>query len=299
MSRALAVLLTLCLLLGSWPAKAEEKCFSNLEDLLNYLYYDCAYMLADEISFSYTSELDDVFSTSDPLHDMLANCGMLDWVQYRDTERRTVKIENIDYQQGYKMAQAWERDMLYLLDAEEQAALSVAQSVVEDMMWDSNNKWEVVQKVHDYLVRTVTFEASNSGEWDYRDTAIGALNYGRAECDGYADAFYLMCTLASIPAGFQVGYAGDQEGQGAHMWNLVFLDGWYYHVDVTWDDKDREEAPGMATYRYFCVGSSMLDDHYWDSELSPYNQAAYNNWDYFFYTYDKDGSNGGAYFYEL
>lgn len=299
MKRMLALALMLCMLLSTAavPASADGPTFSNLDELLSYLYYDCAYMLVDEINFSYTSNLDYLFSTPDPLRTMLFNCGLLDWTQYRNTDKRTVRIEGIQYYQGFKIAQAWEIEMLELLNSEERTALKRAEDIVENVMQSSNNKLDVMYKLHDYLVRTVTYESNDGIEgWDYRDTAIGALNYGRAECDGYSDAFFLLCTLSDIPVGFQYGTTDDTEGDGTHLWNLVFWEGWYYQMDVTWDDKDRKDASDMATYRYFGVGSSMMEDHYWDPELSLYDQALYNNWDIFFYTCDKTGANGGAYY---
>lgn len=295
----LSIALVLCILLSTAaaPAVAEEPVFSNLDDLLAYLYYDCAYMLASEISFSYTSELDYIFSTPDSLRVMLYNCGLMDWAQYRNTEKRTVRIKDIQYYQGFKIAQAWEIEMLNLLDPDERTALAHAEAIVESAIQNSNTKLDVMYRLHDYLVRTVTYESNNGTEgWDYRDTAVGALNYGMAECDGYADAFYLLCTLSDIPVGFQHGTTDESEGDETHLWNVVFWNGWYYQVDVTWNDKDREGAPGMATYRYFGVGSSMMEEHHWDPELSTHDQATYNNWEIFFYTRDNTGSNGGAYY---
>ena len=122
----------------------------------------------------------------------------------------------------------------------------------------------------------------------YLDTAVGALKYGRAECDGYADAYFLLCTLADIPVCYVLGDTGDE----SHLWNAIFFDGWWYQVDVTWDDMDVEGYDRMCTYRYFCVGSSMIENHRWDKEFVLYDQATYNNWDYFFYTYHPTGANG-------
>lgn len=293
----MAVLLVLCLMAAACPAGVsarEDPVFSSLDEVLSYVNYDCAYMLADEISFGYTAALDDLFATPDALTDIMRSAGLLNWSQYRNTDRRTVRIEDIQYYQGYKIAQAWEIEMVdYFLTDEEKRTLAAAQEMVDEAERYSQSPYQTALNLHDGLVRRVTYESKGGKEdWDSRDTAVGALLNGRAECDGYADAFYLLCTLAGIPVGFQYGQADG----GLHQWNLIFFDGWWYHVDVTYDDLNRTDNREMCTYRYFCVGSEMMEKHEWNEEVVLHNQSPYNNWDYFFYTYHPTGVNGGAYY---
>lgn len=300
--RLIALLLAFCLTMGLGIANAaetEDPVFSNLDDLTAWLYYEQTYLLEEEIRFSYTSELDEVFSTPDPLSHMLYNCGLLDWTQYRNTEKRTVKVNEIDYYQGFKIAQSWLLGETDRLNAEEKTALANAQKWVEEARKNAQSPYQLALNLHDALVSRVTYEANDKDEWDYHDTAVGSLNYGKAECDGYSDAFYLLCTLAGLQSGFQYGTTDNADEDETHLWNVLFWDGWWYQVDVTWDDKDREDAPAMATYRYFNVGSEMMEDHFWDGELSPHNQAKHNNWNYFLYTHDNTGANGGAYWKEM
>lgn len=87
--------------------------------------------------------------------------------------------------------------------------------------------------LHDYLVRHCTY--SEAEEWSHESDvfrAYGALVNGEAVCNGYAEALQLLFTCAGIPSKFVMGMAEDVE----HAWNLVELDGKWYHVDATWDD---------------------------------------------------------------
>ena len=54
-----------------------------------------------------------------------------------------------------------------------------------------------------------------------------------AECDGYTYAFANALALYGIQS-FAV--FGTVIGAGGHAWNLVRIDGKYYHTDLTWND---------------------------------------------------------------
>ena len=64
-------------------------------------------------------------------------------------------------------------------------------------------------------------------------SCVGALLNGKANCDGYSDAFYLCCGLKKA---YQVGKSkvqGKYTEVNIIIWNLIFLDGIWRCVDVT------------------------------------------------------------------
>ncbi len=95
------------------------------------------------------------------------------------------------------------------------------------------NDFEKELIIHDYLCKTASYDDeydSSFGNTAY--TAYGALVNGSAVCEGYARAFKLLCRSAGLEC---ILVTGDSKGVG-HMWNMVKLEGNWYHVDVTWDD---------------------------------------------------------------
>jgi hypothetical protein len=83
-------------------------------------------------------------------------------------------------------------------------------------------------------------------------TAAGALVDGKAVCEGYSRAMQLLACYAGLDCRLVNG-----EGNGqAHMWNVIQIDGEWYHIDPTWIDGD------IVNYDYFNVtDSSIRADH--------------------------------------
>ena len=79
--------------------------------------------------------------------------------------------------------------------------------------------------MHDYLVKHVIYA-------DYFNSfsSSGALYDEIAVCQGYAYAFKYMMNKWGI----ECHYVISEEMN--HGWNIIKIDGKYYHVDVTWDN---------------------------------------------------------------
>lgn len=110
--------------------------------------------------------------------------------------------------------------------------------------------------LHDALLSRVTYGGSN----ELRHTAVGALLYGTATCEGYAQALTLLYRLAGIPCGIVTG-TGVESSTGreeSHSWNIADLAGWTL-IDATWND---QEGAGVNTRWYFGLSSrQMAADH--------------------------------------
>lgn len=121
---------------------------------------------------------------------------------------------------------------------------------------EGETRYEKLKSIHDQLIMTTTYE-STEGYIDYN--AYGALVNHRAACQGYSQAFKLLCNREGIPC---ISVLIDSE----HMWNYVQMDdGEWYAIDVTWDDFDFiEHVTGTGiSYEYFLKGiQSMFRKHH-------------------------------------
>lgn len=146
---------------------------------------------------------------------------------------------------------------------EQDAAASITASIINSSM----SEYEKVRAIHDYLVDNVAY----SYDFDNRSvyTAQGAFN-GKAVCQGYTEAFSLLCFNAGIQAEIVSGTADNGNGSGpqAHAWNLVRIDDIWYEVDVTWDDPVGASIP---RYDYFLITDAQIgQDHFAESYSHQY-----------------------------
>ena len=117
----------------------------------------------------------------------------------------------------------------------------------------------VVKAVHDWIIRHTAYDLENL-ERDrlpseaYR--ATGVIDRGMAVCAGYAAAATGLLSALGIEVRTVTGVVRDR-GDGGHAWNMVRVDGAWYHLDVTWDDPV-PDAPGRVTYTWFLVSSATI-----------------------------------------
>ena len=89
---------------------------------------------------------------------------------------------------------------------------------------------DLVLQCMDYLVMHTDYEINN----ETNQNAAAALCFHKAQCSGISRALQLMLQHLQIPCIIVEGEAVDEKGQrGPHAWNIVGIDGKYYHVDAT------------------------------------------------------------------
>ena len=141
-------------------------------------------------------------------------------------------------------------------DVKEQAVVDAA---IASCVTDGMSNYEIAKALHDYLALNNEYDmryySGNVPAISY--TAYGALVNRTSVCAGYALAYERLMDQVGIPCEYVTGMTTN----GYHAWNIVQIDGEWYHVDVTWDDPtpDRE---GYVRYKYFLKSDkAMSRDH--------------------------------------
>jgi transglutaminase-like putative cysteine protease len=123
-----------------------------------------------------------------------------------------------------------------------------------------------------YVVDHMTYSKTKDKGIEYINatpmshTMYGGLIDKTAVCDGYAKSLMYLLNAVGIPARFIVG--NIKEDGVLHAWNLVQIQGAYYHVDSTWGDQDNDKIGGI--YEFFNEKDSyMKNTHWWDEKIYP------------------------------
>lgn len=135
-------------------------------------------------------------------------------------------------------------------------AIKKAKEIVGNFIKPDMDDYTKIQVLHDYVIDTVTYDLGDPTtiESDDRGTAAGALLDGKAVCTGYTLGLKLLLEYADIET------QGIGSSKMIHDWLLVKYNGYWYHVDPTWDDHT-----GKDKYKYFLLNDEeMSKDHNWD-----------------------------------
>ncbi len=130
--------------------------------------------------------------------------------------------------------------------------------------------YEIVKLFHDSIITSCRY----SGEAENPNNIYGCLVDKEALCQAYSQTFTYLCHRSGINALVVLGVANEP-----HMWNLVEMDGEYYHIDLTWDDPDRDANPDSVRYDYFGLTDKRIrelrqvDDY--DYEIPAANGTKY------------------------
>ncbi len=91
--------------------------------------------------------------------------------------------------------------------------------------------YEKIEKIHNYIIDNTTYD-NEAVDNNVLDTypAYKSLILGSSVCSGYSDAMALFLDRLNIP---NIKVSSEK-----HVWNLVYLDSSWLHLDLTWDDTE-------------------------------------------------------------
>jgi len=162
---------------------------------------------------------------------------------------------------------------------------SRADEIISELIKPGMSDYKKILAIHDYVCSITVYDWDT---WKFAlhserpDTAnyVGPLLGGSAICSGYSRAMQLLLNKAGIECLYVVGKIGTE----AHAWNIVKLNGNYYHIDATWADNEMKPKSGdVKWYDYFDLeaginvnyshylldDASMSKDHEWDKTAYP------------------------------
>ena len=127
--------------------------------------------------------------------------------------------------------------------------------IITTQVGNKTDKREIIKTIHDYIINTTKYDSDRSDKKivNYKsDIAYGPLFQGYGLCGGYTDAMALFLDYYEIP-NFKVISEN-------HIWNAVYIDGHWYHLDLTWDDPVSSNGRDVLEYTFFLITSKELNE---------------------------------------
>ena len=158
--------------------------------------------------------------------------------------------------------------------------------IVENYITADMSDWQKAWVLHNWLIYNAHYDYSYS-RYDADDVLID----GNGVCDSYAKAYCLLLSAVGIE---NRRITGDTYGGEGHAWNLVRLNGQWYHVDCTWDDPNDSGNSVISGYEcndYFQKNDAFIrQSRYFDEDISAdANYAGFVNWGKYQRYYGPDG----------
>ncbi len=101
-----------------------------------------------------------------------------------------------------------------------------------------HSEYERELLAHDWLCEKIKYDKKALASPDdnfYAWSIVGAINRGKAVCEGYSRAMQVLMFAVGIDCSLVTGVTKE-----AHMWNTVRINGDWYNVDLTADDGDKQ-----------------------------------------------------------
>ena len=117
------------------------------------------------------------------------------------------------------------------------------------------NEVEKLQYIHDFICQNVYYDKLKKA---YSHEIIGPLGQGVGVCEGIAKSVKILCDALGIWCIVAISEANPEKGiKYRHAWNVVRVNGKYYHVDATFDNSLGKNTDTIR-YDYFCLSDKQL-----------------------------------------
>ena len=199
-----------------------------------------------DFNIKYTGSLENIEETLKKLVEkdiyLKSNISRVDWSIITNKTTSNIKV-----------------NVSYIISSEERAqADKLIDGILASIIKPYMNDHEKVKAVHDYIVLNGSYDESFMYYSDY-----DLLTKGKSVCNGYALLTYNMLSKLNIPVKLVSGFGSDE----AHIWNMVKLGDYWFHLDTTWNDPYSDMS--IISYSYYMLTEKEITkDHTIDKGLN-------------------------------
>lgn len=214
------------------------------------------------------------------------NLPLLNAETHHYSDEYTEVVYTTELYPGMKIVSAYKSGDTSALSEEELKVYEIASEIVEKAK-EFPSEIEAELFIHDEICRaTAYYDGIEKERLSRYCTSVGVFIDGKANCQGYADAFSMLCEMYGFNTDKLTGIAAGID----HVWNLIELDGEWYSVDVCWDDNVFSTAEkDYIQYYYFNAPTEIMrGDHVWNDMAAAYPLKKKLDENYYYFLFATD-----------
>ena len=131
-------------------------------------------------------------------------------------------------------------------------------SFISENITDEMNVVDKIRSFHDYVINNSIYdkesaaliESGGNASFNSSHKATGPLIYGKSLCSGYSDAMKIYLD--------KIGVTNYKVSNTRHIWNLVYVNDSWFHLDLTWDDPITSTGDNILLHKFFLVDTDTL-----------------------------------------
>ena len=247
----------------SYVSNTDDFYPNNKQDILN-IYYTVLNNGMDEFTFYCKREY---VNCEDDIVDIIQSQDVVSNINnflhpYNSSNGNHLDIYKNIKKVTIKTTKIYDERMKNILD------FDIDKIIKENINSKMSNR-EKIKVIHDYIINHTKYDkdyADNKNKKYQSNTAFGALEEGYAICSGYADSMMLFLE--------KFGIKNYKIASNNHVWNYVYIDNRWYHLDLTWDDPITDDGKDILDYTYFLITDGELEKL--DKTYHTYNKAIYH-----------------------
>ena len=218
---------------------------SNKKELLNYIYY----VINTGSSYADGECTKEYVNCTKDLNDIANNTEILSLINNFVHPYNSFKTISFSYNEDGEFSLIIE----HIYNQEEITAINyIVENKINEMIKDNMTTEEKIKKIHDYIIDSTkydTLKSDNIPDETYKsNTAYGVLVQGYGICSGYSDTISIFLN--------KLGITNYKISNDTHIWNLIYINGIWVHLDSTWDDPISDKNINRDTY--FLINSEEL-----------------------------------------
>jgi len=131
--------------------------------------------------------------------------------------------------------------------------------IEKEVITDKMEVKDKIKTMHDYLINHAVYDSERADnikagtdtnpKYDSHK-ATGPLIQGITLCSGYSDAMKIYLDRLNIP--------NYKIANNEHIWNLVYIDNKWLHIDLTWDDPVTKDKQNILLDTFFLIDTKTL-----------------------------------------